>query len=261
MGCPRRRWATGGTGSSTGARPGWTVRCPAPMVGSRRPSGGCATECEQLQLALAEATVQLRIWQKGLGVRRRCPFADLEALRAAHGVSVSRFAALAGIPERTYWRRLARHRVGDPSESGRDRGSRREGRSGVARLGAPQDRRDDARRRPPVHLHRSAGPPPARTAAADRFRADRRSWARLRKRVFRDPTTPAEPGLADGLLRVPDRPRRDLADLRSHRLRHQVLPPPSPRRLAARMRSVASAGPLSRPNGSSTSTTSVPTAA
>jgi transposase-like protein len=49
-----------------------------------------------------------------LGVRRRCTFADLEALRAAHGVSVSRFAALAGIPERTYWRRLARHRVGDP---------------------------------------------------------------------------------------------------------------------------------------------------
>src|SRR6266498_2960014 len=49
-----------------------------------------------------------------LGVRRRCPFADLEALRAAHGVSVSRFAALAGIPERTHWRRLARHRVGDP---------------------------------------------------------------------------------------------------------------------------------------------------
>ena len=29
-------------------------------------------------------------------------------------MSVSRFAALAGIPERTYWRRLARHRVGDP---------------------------------------------------------------------------------------------------------------------------------------------------
>ena len=46
-----------------------------------------------------------------LGVRRRCPFADLEALRAAHGVSISRFAPLAGIPERTYWRRLARHRV------------------------------------------------------------------------------------------------------------------------------------------------------
>jgi DNA-binding transcriptional regulator YiaG len=51
---------------------------------------------------------------EGLGVRRRCPFADLEALRAAHGVSVSRFAALAGILERTYWRRRARHRVGDP---------------------------------------------------------------------------------------------------------------------------------------------------
>lgn len=31
-------------------------------------------------------------------------------------MSVSRFAALAGIPERTYWRRLARHRIGDPSK-------------------------------------------------------------------------------------------------------------------------------------------------
>lgn len=39
----RQHGGTGGTGSSTRARPGWTVRCPAPMVGSRRPSGGCAT--------------------------------------------------------------------------------------------------------------------------------------------------------------------------------------------------------------------------
>jgi len=63
----------------------------------------------------------------------------------------------------------------------------------------------------------------------------------------------AEGRRADGLLRVRDRPRRDLADLRSHRLRHQVLPRRHrhPRRLAARMRSAASAGPLSRPNGSS----------
>ncbi|WP_443043999.1 hypothetical protein [Streptomyces sp. NBC_00322] len=29
---------------------------------------------------------------------------------------MSRFAALAGIPERTYWRRLARHRAGDPAK-------------------------------------------------------------------------------------------------------------------------------------------------
>jgi hypothetical protein len=49
-----------------------------------------------------------------LGVGRRCRFAGLEALRAAHGVSVSRFAALAGIPERSYGRRLARHPAGDP---------------------------------------------------------------------------------------------------------------------------------------------------
>jgi transposase-like protein len=44
---------------------------------------------------------------EGLGVRRPGPFADLEALRAAAELPVARFAALAGIPERTYHRRLA----------------------------------------------------------------------------------------------------------------------------------------------------------
>ena len=38
------------------------------------------------------------------------PFADLEALRAAEGVPVSRFARRPGIPERTYRRRLTRLR-------------------------------------------------------------------------------------------------------------------------------------------------------
>jgi putative transposase len=73
------------------------------------------------------------------------------------------------------------------AESGRDRGSRRQVRSGLARLGAPQDRRDDA------DGHQVS------TSTVQRalrrrglllptgFRADRRSWARLRKRVFRDP--------------------------------------------------------------------------
>jgi thioredoxin reductase len=111
------------------------------------------------------------------------------------------------------------------AESGRDRGSRREVRSELARLGAPQDRRDDACRRPPgVHLHRSAGPPPARTAAADRVPGRPQIVGAAAEAGVPRPTTPAEPGLADGLLRVRDRPRRDLADLRSHRLRHQVLP-------------------------------------
>ena len=41
-------------------------------------------------------------------------FADLEALRAAAGVPVSRFAVLAGVPERTYRRRLARQREAAP---------------------------------------------------------------------------------------------------------------------------------------------------
>jgi len=40
-------------------------------------------------------------------------FRDLEALRAAEGTPVSRFARLAGIPERTYRRRLARLRAED----------------------------------------------------------------------------------------------------------------------------------------------------
>jgi hypothetical protein len=63
-------------------------------------------------------------------------------------------------------------------ESGRDRGSCREVRSGLARLGAPQDRRDGACRRPPgVHLHRSAGPPPATMMALNR----RRCGSRIRE--------------------------------------------------------------------------------
>jgi transposase len=86
---------------------------PGPDGGQSQTERRLRHECEQLKLALAEATVQLRIWQKGSEFVDEA-FADLEALRAAHGVSVSRFAALAGISERTYWRRLARHRVGDP---------------------------------------------------------------------------------------------------------------------------------------------------
>ncbi|MBJ8347250.1 helix-turn-helix domain-containing protein [Antrihabitans sp. YC2-6] len=42
------------------------------------------------------------------------PFADLETLRTATGMPVSRFARLAAIPERTYRRRLSRLRSGTP---------------------------------------------------------------------------------------------------------------------------------------------------
>jgi hypothetical protein len=64
MGCPRRRWATGGPVRRRGqGRDG-------PFAA--RPDGGqpqterrLRHECEQLKLALAEATVQLLIWQKG----------------------------------------------------------------------------------------------------------------------------------------------------------------------------------------------------
>ena len=93
-------------------------------------------------------------------------------------------------------------------------------------MGAPQDRRDDARGRAPgVHLDRGAGATPSRGGAAT-VRVPRRPQvlvAAAQARVPR-PATGAEPGLADGLLRVRDRPRWDLADLRGHRPRHQVLP-------------------------------------
>jgi hypothetical protein len=52
------------------------------------------------------------------GVRRPGPFADLEALRAAAELSVARFAALAGIAERTYHRRLATLRSDDAPVKG-----------------------------------------------------------------------------------------------------------------------------------------------
>jgi transposase-like protein len=55
---------------------------------------------------------------EGLGVRRPGPFADLEALRTAAELPVARFAALAGIPERTYHRRLATLRSGDAPVKG-----------------------------------------------------------------------------------------------------------------------------------------------
>src|SRR5215211_377439 len=79
-----------------------------------------------------------------------------------------------------------------------DRSSRREVRRGLARLGAPQDRPDDARRRPPgVHLCCSAGPPPARTAAADRVPGRPQIVGAAAEAGVPRPTTAAEPGLAD----------------------------------------------------------------
>jgi hypothetical protein len=51
---------------------------------------------------------------EGRRVHRSGPFSDLEALRAAADLPVSRFARLAGIPRRTYHRRLARLDDGEP---------------------------------------------------------------------------------------------------------------------------------------------------
>ena len=114
---------------------------------------------------------------------------------------VSRFAPLAGIPERTYRRRLARLRAGDPS-----RGP----------WPAPQvDRFESIAAKYaqdwPAWGHRKiaalmrADGHPVSTSTVERalrrrdlllprgFRADRKSWARLRRSVFRDPP-PSEIG-------------------------------------------------------------------
>jgi hypothetical protein len=48
--------------------------------------------------------------------RQGCPFLDLESLRTAAAMPVSRFAPLAGIAERSYRRRLARLRTGVPAK-------------------------------------------------------------------------------------------------------------------------------------------------
>jgi transposase len=66
-------------------------------------------ENEQLKLALAEATLAVADLAARRCFRRSSPFADLEALREAAGLPVSRFATLAGIPERTYRRHCGRH--------------------------------------------------------------------------------------------------------------------------------------------------------
>jgi transposase InsO family protein len=72
----------------------------------------------------------------------------------------------------------------------RSRGPCREVRERLACVGSSQDRRDDARRRPSgVHLDGRASPASTRALAAARIRADRKSWAALRRRVFDDPPT------------------------------------------------------------------------
>jgi hypothetical protein len=69
-------------------------------------------EIEQLKLALAEATVQLRICGWGLSMFMRS-LRRPRGPKSGGGNAGFEFAALAGIPERTYRRRLARLRAGD----------------------------------------------------------------------------------------------------------------------------------------------------
>jgi hypothetical protein len=154
MGCRRARWVTGGTvrrcrqgrdGKRLARSTRWSVDGRAAVAGRVRAAQAGVGGGDGAAADLAE----------GCGVHRSGPFADLEALRVADRVSVSRFAVLAGIAERTYWRRLARHRAGNPVK----------------------------------------GPWPAPRVSMRRcglllpvgYRADRRSWTRLRRRVFHDP--------------------------------------------------------------------------
>jgi putative transposase len=110
-------------------------------------------------------------------------------------VSVSRFALLAGIPERTYWRRLARHRAGAPAKGPWPAPKTDAVEAIAAKYAADW----------PAWGHRKiaammrADGYEVSTSTVERalrrrglllpsgFRADRRSWSRLRKRVFRDP--------------------------------------------------------------------------
>jgi putative transposase len=110
-------------------------------------------------------------------------------------VSVSRFAALAGMPERTYWRRLARNRSGKLPKGPWPSPKVDQIETVAAKYAAEW----------PAWGHRKiaammrADGYQVSTSTVERalrrrglllpsgFRADRRSWSRLRKRVFRDP--------------------------------------------------------------------------
>src|SRR6266536_1397884 len=143
----------------------------------------------QLKLALAEATVQLRIWQKGAEYVEAVPSKTSRPYRAAAGLPVSRFARLAGIPRRSYCRRLARLRHGDPVKGPWPAPVV----DSVEAWPAWGHRKIAALMRADGHV--------VSTSTVERalrrrglllpvgYRADRKSWAVIRRRVFRDPPT------------------------------------------------------------------------
>jgi len=118
-------------------------------------------------------------------------------LRAAAGLPVSRFARLAGIPERTYRYRLARHRAGQADK----------GPWPTPRVDAVEALAAKYAEAWPAWGHRKiaalmrADGHTVSTSTVERalrrrglllpvgYRADRKSWAVLRRRVFRDPPT------------------------------------------------------------------------
>ena len=139
-----------------------------------------------------EAVRLLEAFLAGRGVRLA------EADRAAAELPVARFAALAGIPERTYHRRLATLRSGDAPVKGPWPTPAVDATEALAAKYAADwpawgHRKIAAMMRADGHQ--------ASTSTVERalrrrglllpwgFRADRKSWAALRRKVFHDPPT------------------------------------------------------------------------
>ncbi len=156
---------------------------------------------EQRRLQLENEQLKLARAAEGLAARRGAgrsgPFVDLEALREAAGLPVSRFCVLAGIPERTYRRRLARLHHGAPSKGPWPA-------SKVDRIEALAAKYAEAwpawGYRKIAALMRADGHDVTNSSVQralrrrglllpQGFRADRKSWAVLRRKVFRDPPT------------------------------------------------------------------------
>lgn len=125
------------------------------------------------------------------------PFQDLETLREAAGLPVSRFAFLARIPERTYRRRLARLRAGDPPkgpwpapvvdriEELAAKYAQEWPAWGYRKIGALM--RADGHEVTNSSVQRALRR--RGLLLPQGFRADRKSWAALRRQVFHDPPT------------------------------------------------------------------------
>lgn len=187
-------------------------------------------ENQQLKLALAEADRPAADLAEGCRTRRRGPFQDLEALRAEAGMPVSRFARLAGIPERTYWYRLAQLRAGTPGKGPWPAPAVDLIEAVAAKYAADRPawghRKIAALMRADGHqvsdstVERALA---AQSAAPAGVPCRRQDHGPGPPPGLPHPSYSTESGLADGLLRVRNHRRWDLAAVRDHRLRRQVL--------------------------------------